>query len=353
LQRTIGNRALLRQLQAKSDGLETVANATAFGHDFSRIPVFSTDAATRPATGLAPRVVFHRERSIEMPGEQEQAVGGGRGAAPGGAAIQRQVDDQSEQAQPAAASQPAQAAPVATPDAQAVDAQAGPELVHYRFEIKAWIPFGQVADPEEVLHDLAFRATQPWNVAVDSYASQYRGDAHPTYPGSFRVFTAVEFNWDGSRMVNVQFPADETHFGESHRDWAAEVHDIGGLASPPRAVRGTDAATTDHQVTGSVNGSQEVDLGMSSPNPLTIAPAPNIDADYSLFISQDPSTMGIETLTVRWTTDFMPNHGFRVLRNGVVLREQIVNALATPPSAPEIFVRLNSKSNGGAVTFEP
>lgn len=76
LQRTIGNQALL----PKSDGLEAVSNATAsgrFGHDFSQIPVFSTDAATRPAAGLAPAVIFHRERSVEMPGEEEQTVDGG------------------------------------------------------------------------------------------------------------------------------------------------------------------------------------------------------------------------------------------------------------------------------------
>jgi hypothetical protein len=80
LQRTIGNQAALPLLQAKSHGLEAASNATAsghFGHDFSRIPVFSTDAATRPAAGLAPRVVFHREKSVEMPGEEEQTVDGG------------------------------------------------------------------------------------------------------------------------------------------------------------------------------------------------------------------------------------------------------------------------------------
>ena len=51
LQRTIENRAVLRPLQAKFDGLEAVSNATAsahFGHDFSRIPVLSTDRTSRP-----------------------------------------------------------------------------------------------------------------------------------------------------------------------------------------------------------------------------------------------------------------------------------------------------------------
>jgi len=79
------------EVSSLSDGLEAGSNATAsghFGHDFSRIPVFSTDAATRPAASLAPRVVFHRERSVEMPGEEEQTVDGGtpapRAPAPAG-----------------------------------------------------------------------------------------------------------------------------------------------------------------------------------------------------------------------------------------------------------------------------
>jgi hypothetical protein len=56
---------------------QTLLSETTIGHDFSRIPVFSTDPATRPAAGLAPRVVFHREKSVEMPGEEEQGVDGG------------------------------------------------------------------------------------------------------------------------------------------------------------------------------------------------------------------------------------------------------------------------------------
>ncbi len=51
LQRTIENQAVLQLPQAKSDGLEGVSNATAsghFGHDFGRIPVFSTDRTSRP-----------------------------------------------------------------------------------------------------------------------------------------------------------------------------------------------------------------------------------------------------------------------------------------------------------------
>jgi len=50
-QRTIENQTVQRMLQTRSDDLEAVFNATAsghFGHDFSRIPVFSTDRTSRP-----------------------------------------------------------------------------------------------------------------------------------------------------------------------------------------------------------------------------------------------------------------------------------------------------------------
>jgi hypothetical protein len=56
---------------------QTLLSETTIGHDFSRIPVYSTDSATRPVAGLAPRVVFHNEKSVERPGEEEQTIDGG------------------------------------------------------------------------------------------------------------------------------------------------------------------------------------------------------------------------------------------------------------------------------------
>jgi hypothetical protein len=255
--------------------------------------------------------------------------------------------DTQQDSQPAAADSQPTVAPPAAPT-QTSDT-ATPSLTHYRFEIKAWIPFAHVPDPEEVLHEAAFRLDHPAE-SVDDYHSEYRGDAHAGYAGSLRVFQVADFDWDGSRITNVTFPA-VPHFGTSHRDFSATLRSMFGFPATTRVVFDTETATTDHAVTGSQPSGQEVDLGMASPNPLTIFPAPDIDADYSFFISQD--TFGIETVTVRWTTDFMPNHGFRVIRNGVVVRELIVNALPGPVSAPEIAVRLLSKSNGGSDMFEP
>jgi len=232
-------------------------------------------------------------------------------------------------------------------DEQKAPAAASP---HYRFEIKAWIPFAHVPDPEEPAHNVAFRASQPLTTMVDDYTSEYRGDDHKGYAGGFRVFQVAEFDWDGSAMKNVKFP-DETHYGTTHRDWTAHVH---GIGDPPKEVTGVEAKTVDKAVSGKKENDRQVNLGMKSGNPLTIGPAPDIDADWSIFMSQDASTLGQETATVRWTTDTMPNHGFRVLRNGAVVKEKVVNALpATVPGVLDIAVRLNSKTNGGSETFEP
>jgi hypothetical protein len=220
--------------------------------------------------------------------------------------------------------------------------------VHYRFEIKAWIPFAHVPDPEDAVHDLAFTVAQGVSGAqVSNYVSEYRGDAHSGYDGTFRVLQVTEFDWDGRSITNLTFPS-VAHFGTTHRDFSALI--TSGFPSRTKFFVGEESATVDHAVTKASKGN-EVDLGMSSPNPLTLAPAPDIDADYTFFISQD--TFGIETVTVRWSTDLMPNHGYRVIRDGVIVKEHIVNALTGPIPAPEIFIRLNSKSNGGADTFEP
>src|SRR5262249_27616076 len=125
------------------------------------------------------------------------------------------------------------------------------------------------------------------------------------------------------------------------------------IGEEPKPVTGAESKTVDKAVSGKKENDRQVNLGMASGNPLTISPAPDIDADYSIFMSQDASTLGLETATVRWSTDRMPNHGFRVLRNGTVVKEKVVNSLPSSVSVTDIFVRLNSKTNGGSETFEP
>ena len=240
------------------------------------------------------------------------------------------------------------------PKDDAAKTSADPKLSHYRFEIKAWIPIVHVPDPEELLHRANFPL--PDKTVLTGYDSEYRGDGHTEYEGGYRVFNTVEFDWDGQAITNIVIPP-VAHFGTSHRDWTATLQRNKDLTSGAEVwtTKGTDEATTDHAVTNDFKKPAEVDLGMHSPNPLTIFPAPDIDADYSLFVSANwnPSLQRFEdTVTVRWSTDFMPNHGYRVFRDGALVKEHIVRQLPHPPSAAEIAVWLTSKDNGGADMFD-
>jgi hypothetical protein len=76
-------------------------------------------------------------------------------------------------------------------------------------------------------------------------------------------------------------------------------------------------------------------------------------------MSEDEIT-GQTQATVRWTTDLMPNHGFRVTKNGAVVSEKVVNDVATRGidldsnlGALMIGLWLMHKTHGGAEAFQP
>jgi hypothetical protein len=327
------------------------------GHRFDRVRVHTDRRAAQSADAVAARAYTVGSDIAFRAGEYDARSSAGQellahelthviqqGAAPsldssspaGGA-----LDAATVQREPVPDAAPPQA------PAPAQDQALTGAVEKYRFEIKAWIPFAHVPDPEEPLHEIDFRLSH--SERVSDYTSQYRGDGHAGYEGSYRVLQAVEFDWDGVKISKVTFPG-VAHFGTSHRDFSATLTEQFAFPPTSRFVHDTDIATVGHAVSGAQTGPQAVDIGMASPNPLTIGPSPDIDADYSFFISRDPFG---DTITVRWSTDFMPNHGFRVSRNGTVVKEKIVNALPGAVSSPEIFIRLNSKSNGGADMFTP
>jgi hypothetical protein len=93
LQRTIGNQAVYRLLQAKPNGLEAVSDATApgrFGHDFSGIPVHakssvkiqSKTAVNTPADIYEQEADHISEQVMRMPEPQLQRDCPGGGACP-------------------------------------------------------------------------------------------------------------------------------------------------------------------------------------------------------------------------------------------------------------------------------
>ncbi|CAG7623793.1 hypothetical protein [Actinacidiphila bryophytorum] len=253
------------------------------------------------------------------------------------------------------------------PDEPQSDAAGGApaprEPVHYRIEAKAWIPQARVVDPESVLGVTTILGSSPRALEqrmLDSlppgaqptgYLSHYRGDDHTGYAGSHRVVQVIEFDWDGERISNVTKIA-LPNFGASHRDVVIRYFDVRALDT--RWIEDSESATATESVVHTPADS-EVSLGIHSANPLTMAPSPDIDADLSVFLSSDP-TFGTEEVTVRWSTDLMPSHGFRLVRDGVEVTTETTNDIAGmtptgPAAAAEIFIRLNSKSNGGSRTF--
>lgn len=234
---------------------------------------------------------------------------------------------------------------------------------HYRLEAKAWIPQFHVVDPEAPLGITAILGVSPRalekrmldsmppNSQPTGYESHYRGDSHSGYDGAYRVLQAIELDWDGEKIQNVTVPS-VAHIGASHRDVRIHYFDLRALAS--RDVEDSETATATGAVTHE-STDREVHIGIHSANPLTVVPSPDIDADISLFLSSDP-TFGTEEVTVRWTTDLMPSHGFQLIRDGAEVATQVTNDISGmtptgPGAAAEIFIRLNSKANAGARSF--
>lgn len=136
-----------------------------------------------------------------------------------------------------------------TPAPEVVESTQGTEVAgfqstpdHYMWEIKAWIPFAQIPDPEEPLQEMRFRLGRSGD-EVSDYHSQYRGDAHAGYAGSARVIHRVEFDWDGQAIANFSVSPLQ-HFGTTHREFSAVVKQLGSIARP-RAIRSEETATTD------------------------------------------------------------------------------------------------------------
>ena len=195
---------------------------------------------------------------------------------------------------------------------------------HYRLELKAWIPFAQIVDPEQPFSG-AFLDIPPFGGVADScfsppfldqfateVVSTYHGDGHPGYAGSYRVLVAAEFDWDGHQITNWKGPGALGYpiYGTTKRllDYFWPGHHHQCVA---------DSATATQAVVATHTGNN-FDLEIHSSNPL-VHPAPDIDSVLNGYIAPDGS------IHFDATTDEFPSHGFRVLRNGQELGTAILN----------------------------
>lgn len=223
----------------------------------------------------------------------------------------------------------------------------------YRVEIKAWIPHPKVVDPEEParMSDWAQTASDilPWSPVRPryDYHSYYRGDDHMGYAGSYRVRSAVEFDWDGSRITNLDHAGDA---GASHRDWDARAYlDYTLGETDLYKTSGNESATASGNWAGRQSGDRTFSVSFASPNPLVMTWAPDIDSEV------DGTFDSSGQLNLNYATDRFPSHGISVTKNGSSVHREVINDASGVPAlgpvgAAVIGRRLTDQSNRGSRT---
>lgn len=249
-------------------------------------------------------------------------------------------------------------------------AEAASKVHSYEVELKAWIPFAKVVDPEEpvrasdwldtissVASAIADALEGPITAKLKyEYHSYYRGDGHVGYAGGYRVLSKASFDYDGHKITNFKHVGA---YGTSHRDynyraWLELSAGIGPfrktLASKTVASGShTQTGTATHATSGSATSANQFSLGMSSANPLVMTWAPTIDSDMTGKL--DPSG----DMAIHFDTDLFPSHGIQVTRDGAVIKTQVVNDPSGinplgPIGAIDIGRRLVSHSNHGTTS---
>jgi len=190
---------------------------------------------------------------------------------------------------------------------------------HYRIDMKAWIPQATVVDPElpiSVPYSVAAIIHHPCHVPslflvpFTTVNTQYRGDGHAGFDGSYRVMSSVEFDWDGRRMLNTAVPGD-AHFGTTHL-----IGTYSNFVNTTTCELASDTATA--ATTASASGSSFA-VSYSAANPVVRVPAPPIDGETTGTVAGDG------TIKFHFRTDLFPSHGVRVSKDGTPQLTDIVN----------------------------
>jgi hypothetical protein len=211
---------------------------------------------------------------------------------------------------------------------------------HYQVELKAWIPQDHVVDPN-IPHQFPYPvlATPPFFPAIQAprvpcflfplglqlpqifVSSQFRGDAHAAYDGSFRVRAVADFDLDNGQIKNftVSSPADS--FGVTSLDYtfraggAFGFHQCSQQTQQVVAEGGSQLSDTSFELSMSADDPLVYPRGLGPDSPFV----PNIDS--TLLGSFD--SQGNLTLTA--THDEFPSHGLRVIHNGVPIETKVTN----------------------------
>ena len=203
----------------------------------------------------------------------------------------------------------------------------GVPVDHYRVELKAWIPKAHVAGVPPVV-DVPFLSPQPFmddcfeppglarqfNTTV---ATNFRGDNHPVYDGSFRVRPVAEFDWDGERISNFRASPGPENFGTTHLDYVYSAPGFDDVAC-------TQEKTVTEAASAAATSDNAFAMSMKSANPLAFG-APPIDSQLRGTLSPEGG------VAIEFSTDLFPSHGIRIERNGAPLDTRIVNDVSCIP----------------------
>jgi hypothetical protein len=196
----------------------------------------------------------------------------------------------------------------------------------YLVELKAWIPYPLVVDPLNptpgFLSPTAavvlgwptcgapaglFVPLPPPVPSPATVVSFLRGDTHAGFAGSYRVDTALRFEWTGTQLVSSQVTPNPA---VSNR---AIAYSLLGMKSWQCDMSALATMTTTANAAGT---SFRVDY--SSATPLVPA-APTIDG----FVNGSFASDG--TISLSFTTDGFPSHGVSIARNGTTQQIDLLN----------------------------
>jgi hypothetical protein len=201
-----------------------------------------------------------------------------------------------------------------------------PAVDHFYIELKAWIPHSRVVDPEENLRASNWLEGLGGPISGISplqyeYHSFYRGDHHSGYPGSYRVLSVIEFDWDGTTISGF---THQGFYGTSHRDFNYKLTLDNQWPIPDLNIENSDSEseTATETTDGVKTSSNSFVVGLASANPLVMTWAPDIDSRLS---GGFRAIEGVPSLVLDYSTDLFPSHGFSVRRNGVLITRNVVN----------------------------
>ncbi len=188
----------------------------------------------------------------------------------------------------------------------------------YRVEIKSWIPQPEVVDPElpgdrlpvfvapyePVCHVPDNPVLKGLYLFDTDITSRFNGNDHRAYDGAFKVFMPIEFDYNGSRIINYGI-APGVHVGTTHR--LIEQYSPDGHYSCQELKTATDTVGQDNTFSSGRSFSAEYSISEPLTTPADLSP---------IFIHVQGTVNSDGSLSVSIRHTLFPSHGVRVFIDG-------------------------------------